>query len=175
MQAPELQVTQWFNTKQDLKLSDLKEKVVLIEAFQMLCPGCVLHGIPLAQSVQQQFPSDKVAVIGLHSVFEHHEAMTPVSLKAFLHEYRITFPVAVDKQGSGPLPETMAAYGMRGTPSLILLDQEGRIAAHHFGQISGLQLGAEIGSLLASGNTAVTTVEQKLAYSSRCDEDGCTL
>ncbi|WP_083194281.1 redoxin domain-containing protein [Leisingera sp. JC1] len=172
MQAPELQVSEWFNTNKDLRLSDLKGKAVLIEAFQMLCPGCVLHGIPLAQKVQRHFPSDKVAVIGLHTVFEHHDAMTPVSLKAFLHEYRITFPVAVDTQGAGPLPETMSAYGMRGTPSLILLDQAGRIAAHHFGQVSELQLGAEIGYLLAT-RAASTTTSPRTEVSGKCDDGGC--
>ncbi|WP_302478266.1 redoxin domain-containing protein [Ruegeria atlantica] len=133
MQAPELDVTEWFNTDTPLTLDNLKGRVVVIEAFQMLCPGCVLHGIPLAQSIQRTFPEEKVAVIGLHTVFEHHNAMTPVSLQAFLHEYRITFPVGVDKQGAGPLPNTMSRFGMRGTPSLVLLDHRspslGRIPA----------------------------------------------
>lgn len=173
MQAPELRVTQWFNTKENLKLLDFRGKVVLIEAFQMLCPGCVVHGIPLAQAVQRHFSSDQVMVIGLHTVFEHHEAMTPVSLKAFLHEYRITFPVAVDRQGTGPLPDTMAAFGMRGTPSLVLLDQNGEIAAHHFGQVSELQVGAEIGCLLG-GLAAATAAERRATHSGRCTDNGCT-
>lgn len=174
MQAPELQVTQWFNSPSLLNLSDFHEKVVLIEAFQMLCPGCVVHGVPLAQSVQRLFPNDKVAVIGLHTVFEHHDAMTPVSLKAFLHEYQITFPVGVDKQGAGPLPETMAAFGMRGTPSLVLLAQQGRIAAHHFGRVSELQLGAEIGQLLARTPVSATS-HQVPSHSDQCDDNGCTV
>ena len=86
MQAPKLQVSEWFNTDGNLKLSDFHGKVVLIEACQMLCPGCAVHGIPLAQEVHRHFPDEQVAVIGLHTVFEHHEAMNPVSLKAFLHE-----------------------------------------------------------------------------------------
>ncbi|WP_324754857.1 redoxin domain-containing protein [Roseovarius sp. Pro17] len=148
-QAPELTVAQWFNTPRDLKLADMRGKVVVIEAFQMLCPGCILHGIPLAQSVQRMFSPEQVAVIGLHTVFEHHQAMTPVSLQAFLHEFRVTFPVAVDAPGPGGMPLTMAAYQMRGTPSLLIIDQRGALRAHHFGQVSNLQLGAEIASLCA--------------------------
>jgi len=34
-------VEQWLNTPKPLNLSDLRGKVVAIEAFQMLCPGCV--------------------------------------------------------------------------------------------------------------------------------------
>lgn len=146
--APELQVSQWFNTDQDLKLNDLRGKVVVIEAFQMLCPGCILEGIPLAKLIHATFPSDKLAMIGLHTVFEHHDAMTPVSLRAFLHEFNVTFPVAVDKAGSKNIPLTMEAYGMRGTPSLILIDAEGQLCAQYFGSISEIKIGAEIATLL---------------------------
>lgn len=146
---PDWSVDQWFNTQQPIQLGDLRGKVVVIEAFQMLCPGCVTHGLPLAQQVHDTFPRQDVAVIGLHTVFEHHAAMTPVSLEAFLHEYRITFPVGVDKAGKDALPVTMESYGLRGTPSLLLLDRNGALVAHHFGQISPLKLGAEIASLLS--------------------------
>ncbi|NQZ73343.1 MAG: TlpA family protein disulfide reductase, partial [Dinoroseobacter sp.] len=42
---PDLQVRQWFNTDKPITLSELRGKVVAIEAFQMLCPGCINHGI----------------------------------------------------------------------------------------------------------------------------------
>ena len=148
MIAPELSVSQWFNSDQDITLAGLHGKVVVIEAFQMLCPGCVAHGLPLAQKVQHAFPKEKVAVLGLHTVFEHHEAMKPVSLEAFLHEYRITFPVGVDSEGIGSMPKTMETYQMRGTPSMLLIDKTGRLRANHFGDVSELLLGAEIATLL---------------------------
>ena len=96
-----------------------------------------------------------VAVIGLHCVFEHHAAMTPVSLRAFLHEYRIRFPVAVDMTGErGPLPQTMEAYALEGTPTLLLIDREGRLRARHFGTVSDLALGAEIMALVLESTDA---------------------
>src|SRR5690606_11233119 len=129
--APEWRVSQWFNTPVPLDLAALRGKVVVLEAFQMLCPGCVSHALPQLQRVRAAFPQDRVAVIGLHTVFEHHEAMTPVALQAFLHEYRITFPGGVDQPATqGPGPETMRAYAMRGTPSLLLFDAAGRLGAH---------------------------------------------
>ena len=44
--APPLQVAQWFNTKQPLTLEGLRGRVVVLHAFQMLCPGCVQHAVP---------------------------------------------------------------------------------------------------------------------------------
>ena len=146
--APELAVTRWFNTADNPTLADLRGEVVVIEAFQMLCPGCVSHGLPQAKRIQQTF-GDDVTVLGLHCVFEHHEAMTPVSLEAFLYEYRITFPVGVDAHTPGvALPITMDRYQLRGTPSLVAIDRAGRIRLNAFGQIDDLAVGAILARLI---------------------------
>ena len=137
---PELAVSQWFNVSSPPTTASLRGQVVVIEAFQMLCPGCVTTGLPQAQRVAATFGPD-VVVLGLHTVFEHHQAMTPVSLEAFLHEYRITFPVGVD-------PITMRRLGLRGTPTLLLVDRAGRIRAEAFGHADDLALGAQIARLI---------------------------
>ncbi len=147
-QAPELMVSEWFNTDAPILLSGLHDRVVVIEAFQMLCPGCVSHGLPQIKQVYDVFPRDKVAVLGLHTVFEHHTAMTPVSLKAFIYEYRLPFPIGVDMAGEGPMPKTMQAYAMQGTPSLIIIDQMGRLRWNHFGHVPDMQVAYEITTLL---------------------------
>ena len=139
---------EWLNTDRALSMQDFRGKVLAVEVFQMLCPGCVSHGLPQAARIASTFSPDKVAVIGLHSVFEHHDAMTPVALRAFLHEYRIRFPVAVDLPGDpGPLPRTMAEWQLEGTPTLVLFDRQGQMRARHFGQVSDLALGAQIMAL----------------------------
>ena len=148
--APEWTVDIWLNTPGPIRLADLAGRVVALHTFQMLCPGCVAHGIPQAQRIHELFGQADVSVIGLHTVFEHHEAMTPVSLKAFVHEYRLTFPIGVDRPGQpGPLPVTMERYAMRGTPTLILIDRQGRLRQHAFGQVEDMAVGASIAGLLA--------------------------
>lgn len=148
--APELDVTAWFNTPGPLRLAQLRGRVVVLHAFQMLCPGCILHGVPQAQRIHNLFAPDEVQVIGLHTVFEHHDAMREPSLKAFMHEFRVTFPVAVDRHQDGEsLPSTMARYEMRGTPTLILVDRAGHIRAHQFGQADDMAVGAQIARLVA--------------------------
>jgi hypothetical protein len=119
IQAPELEVQKWLNTDEDLSLEKLRGKVVAIFAFQMLYPGCVENSIPQARNVHAMFSDADFAVLGLHTVFEHHDAMTEVSLKAFMHEYRIEFPVGIDMPSGDPkdpLPKTMRRYQTGGTP-----------------------------------------------------------
>jgi hypothetical protein len=146
--AAPLAVSQWFNVDSPVSLSGLRGQVIVIEAFQMLCPGCVSHGIPQAQRIERVFGRD-VIVLGLHTVFEHHGAMTPVSLEAFLYEYRIGFPVGVDAHDTpGGIPLTMARYQLRGTPSLILIDRGGYVRHNAFGQVDDLPIGAALARLI---------------------------
>ncbi len=148
--APAWHTTAWLNTPQPLDLAQLRGKVVLLHAFQLLCPGCVAHGLPQAQRVAALFAEAPLAVIGLHTVFEHHAAMGLESLRAFVHEYRISFPVGVDAPASdGPIPRTMQAYAMQGTPTLVLIDAQGRLRRQVFGVHDDLLLGAELATLLA--------------------------
>jgi peroxiredoxin len=150
--APPLFASQWLNTSEPLGLAQLKGRVVVLHAFQMLCPGCVSHGLPQAIEIQRTFDPQTLAVIGLHSVFEHHDVMTPAALRVFAHEYRLTFPIAVDQPSDDhPLPRTMQAYAMQGTPTLVLIDALGRVRQQHFGVVSDLSIGCEIGRLLAEG------------------------
>jgi peroxiredoxin len=152
--APDLDVGEWLNTQRPLQLADFRGRVVVLEAFQMLCPGCVQHSVPQAQRVARLFRPSDVQVIGLHTVFEHHEAQgSRAALAAFLHENRVEFPVGIDRQ-SGRLPATMAAYEMQGTPTIVLIDAQGRRRAQHFGPVDDLQLGTEIGRLLQERSEA---------------------
>ncbi len=153
--APPWRVAQWFNAATPPSVASLRGRVIVLEAFQMLCPGCVAHALPQALRVHATFPQERVAVVGLHAVFEHHDAMTPTALAAFLHEYRIGFPVGVDAPADdGPIPQTMRAYAMQGTPTLVLIDADGNLREQHFGQVGDLALGARIASLLAEADAA---------------------
>jgi hypothetical protein len=146
--APELLVHTWFNTERPLPLSAMRDRVVVLVAFQVLCPKSIAVGIPQAQRIFDTFEPSDVAVIGLHATFEHHEAYNASTLKSFIQEYRLKFPIALDQPNpAGPIPLTMEHYKMRGTPSLILIDRQGLIRKHAFGPVDDLRIGAEIGAL----------------------------
>lgn len=144
-------VEKWFNTPRPIGLNDLHGRMVVLYAFQMLCPGCVSFALPQATRVRDAFTSDDVVVIGLHTVFEHHSANSPKALKAFLHEYQIRFPVGIDAHAPvKSMPLTMQAYGMQGTPTLIIIDRNGVLRRQTFGHVPDLQLGAEIMAMCES-------------------------
>lgn len=161
--AVEFEVARWLNAAGPVSLASLRGRVVAVLAFQMLCPGCVAQALPQARQLEQLFKGDAFSVLGLHTVFEHHEAMNERALAAFLHEYRIGFPVGIDRPGdSGPIPCTMARYRMRGTPTLLLFDRQGLLRHQLFGHLPDLQVGALVGGLLAEP-----------AVGAGCDAAGC--
>ncbi|WP_266168868.1 peroxiredoxin family protein [Dyella subtropica] len=169
--TPTLHVSRWYNTPKPIALDALRGRVVAIHAFQMLCPGCVTHGLPQAVRLREAFPEDQLTVIGLHTVFEHHAVMGPEALEAFIHEYRLAFPIGVDEADShSPVPKTMAAWGLRGTPSLVLLDQEGHVQLNHFGRIDDMALGAIVGALVERPFKALAAEPHALEER---DEVGC--
>lgn len=168
---PPLQASHWFNSPAPPTLDGLRGKVVAIHAFQMLCPACVAQALPQASRLHDAFAGDDFAVIGLHTVFEHHAVMGAAALQAFIHEYRLRFPIGIDEADPrGPIPRTMAAWNLRGTPSLLLLDRDGALRLSHFGHIDDLLLGALIGRLLQQAPRQAAP-----AAGAGCDEHGCAV
>lgn len=164
---PELMVTRWINAPQPMTLKALKGRVVVVVAFQMLCPGCVEHGLPQAKRIREKFSQDEVVVLGLHSVFEHHAVMTEAALEVFLGEYRWPYPVAIDQPDGDGVPKTMAAYQMQGTPTLLIFDRAGRLRRHYFGRPDDMLLAAEITAMALedadSPREQASAIEKKLA------------
>ncbi|MGO9514002.1 MAG: peroxiredoxin family protein [Steroidobacteraceae bacterium] len=163
-EAPELSVHTWFNTDRPLHLSALRGRVVVLVAFQVLCLNSSAYGIPQARRIHETFEPNDVAVIGLHTTFEHHEAYSSALLKAFIHENRVKFPIALDTpNAAGPIPHTMERYKMSGTPSLVLIDRDGLIRKHAFGAADDLRIGAEIGALTQESRAAATAARSSAA------------
>lgn len=179
--APALQISQWLNTPQPITLESLRGRIVVLHAFQMLCPGCVSQGLPQASRIQAVFPERELVVIGLHTVFEHHAVMNANALKAFVHEYGWSFPIGIDQPSDQEsIPLTMRAYRLRGTPSLVVLDREGRVRLNHFGPIDDLRVGALLGQLMAE--TSARARDEGLPdpsaprqTSAGCDGGTCTV
>lgn len=168
--APEWDCSVWLNIDAPLSLAAFRGRPIVAAAFQMLCPGCVAQTIPQLNEVRRLFPEERVAVLGLHSVFEHHAGMGEASLRAFLHEYAITYPVGIDRHEAGdPVPVTMRTYRFQGTPTLMLMDAAGRLRRQLFGHMPDLQLGAEVMALLNTMPIQSSSAVEGGASGARCE------
>jgi len=196
--APNLSVSEWIQGK-PTNIDKERGNVVLVEVFQVNCPGCFTHGIPQAIDMYVKYYQDGLRVLGVATAFEDFDKNTLDNLKLLLTtgevigetrrvlaqygrlapgnklDYKIPFPVAMDTLlKSGPMTDeqvmefievnipgfrsysekdkesvierakqymklkqfsakTFEAYGLRGTPSAILIDKKGALRQTFFG------------------------------------------
>lgn len=198
-QAPNIKISEWVKGI-PTNIDKLRGKVIVLEVFQVNCPGCFLYGLPQSISLYERFKNDDVKVIGLATAFEDYDKNTLDNLKSLLTEgkvigetykalrqhgklvnddklyYKIPFPVAMDKITKMPenisedmikdfieiyfsdykpssekekeelfskvrnylrnkeySAETFELYKLRGTPSSIIIDQDGILRYNFFG------------------------------------------
>lgn len=81
--APNLHVSKWV---QGLPTNIDKEKdnVVLVEVFQVNCPGCFLYGIPQAIDIYNKYRKEGVTVLGIATAFEDFDKNTLENLELLL-------------------------------------------------------------------------------------------
>lgn len=150
--APEWDLTGWLNGDGG-SVAGNKGKVIVIDFFQLWCPGCNKFSGPLMKHWQQVFQKDiqegRLQIVKIHTVFEGHRYQNNDRLKAYIEEKEITLPVGLDRHKEGShLPETMLRYKTRGTPETAVIDKEGVIRFQNFGFFDYKQVQVMIGELL---------------------------
>jgi len=116
--APNLKVSEWVQGL-ETNFDQEKDHVVLVEVFQVNCPGCFLHGMPEAINIYNKFKDDGIRVLGVATAFEDFDKNTLDNLKLLLQtgevigdtkqaliqygklddsklQYKIPFPVGMD-------------------------------------------------------------------------------
>ncbi len=117
--APNLKVSDWVQGL-PTNIDKLIGNIIVIEVFQVNCPGCFLYGLPQAISIYEKYRNKEVKVFGIATAFEDYDKNTLENLQLLLSEgkvigetykmlhqygklinndklyYKIPFPVAMD-------------------------------------------------------------------------------
>ena len=116
--APNLKVSEWVQGN-DSNLDQHSGNVVLVEVFQVNCPGCFMYGIPEAIEIFNKYKSKNVSVLGVATAFEDFDKNTLKNLKLLVETgkvvgetekmlgqygqlngdkitYKIPYPIAID-------------------------------------------------------------------------------
>lgn len=81
--APNLAVSQWIQGK-PTNIDQERGNVILVEVFQVNCPGCFTHGIPQAINLHLKYYSTGLRVLGVATAFEDYDKNTSDNLKLLL-------------------------------------------------------------------------------------------
>ena len=135
--APRWDISQWINGDGG-NVDTLRGKVIVIDFFQLWCPGCNRVSGPLMKHWQEKFAAHigagRLVMVKIHTVFEGHSYQTVERLKHYVKEKDITIPVGVDRHVDGRrVPETMRRYNTGGTPEMVIIGPEGLIRFQKFG------------------------------------------
>ena len=78
--APNLQVSTWVQGK-PTNIDKEKGNVVLVEVFQVNCPGCFIYGIPEAIDIYKKYKDKGLTVLGIATAFEDYDKNTIENLQ----------------------------------------------------------------------------------------------
>ena len=99
-----------------IKLSEFKGKVVLLNFWATWCPPCRAE-MPSIETLYQRYKPKASFQILAVSVQEE-----PSVVKTFLAQNPYSFPIALDPTG-----EAAQLYGIRGIPTTFIIDQKGTL------------------------------------------------
>jgi peroxiredoxin len=123
----------------DVKLSDLKGKVVLVNFWATWCEGCQVE-IPWFVEFQKEYASRGLVVVGISMDDDGWK-----SIKPWIKEKKVNYPIVIGNEGLGK------QYGLEGMPLTALVDREGRIADVHRGIVEKADARQKIRDLLHEG------------------------
>ena len=143
--APEL-VVERCSTPRTADSGQLRNRVVFIYAFQMLCPGCLDHSNPASEVGSREARPRGAPVLGLAPVFERQTRER--SRAAQLREVNsLQFRSQLTPPARDPASRRRCAYAPSGTPTFVAIDAAGRMTLHHFGRLEDAQVEAIVADL----------------------------
>jgi len=105
----------------DVRLSDLRGKIVFLNFWATWCPTCRIE-MPSMEKLHQKFKDKDFALVSINL----QESASQV--KAFFKEYQLTFVALLDSDG-----EVGIRFGINAIPTTFILDKKGQIIAKAVG------------------------------------------
>jgi len=116
----------WINSK-PLSASSLKGKVVVVDFWTFSCSNC-LAALPHVKALEAKFRDRGVVVVGVHTPELAHERVES-NVRDAVRRLGIVYPVVVDGDN-----RIWNAFNNEYWPAVYIVDANGRIRFHHFGE-----------------------------------------
>ena len=154
--APEIRgIDTWVNTPggKPLTLAGLRGRVVLLDFWTYSCINC-LRTLPHLEAWDRAYRAAGLTIVGVHSP-EFAFERVPDNVRAAVKRLDVRYPVALDNDFA-----TWRAYANQYWPAKYLIDRNGRLRFHHFGEGSYEDTERRIRALLGETvKTQPTSVE----------------
>ncbi len=139
--------TTWLNSA-PLTPQSLRGKVVLVDFWTYSCINCI-RTVPYARAWAQKYRSAGLVVVGVHTPeFKFEEDL--VNINAAVARFKIDYPIAVDST-----QRIWRNWGNQFWPAFYLVDANGKIRHHQFGEGDYDKMERAIQSLLQEAHPGV--------------------
>jgi thiol-disulfide isomerase/thioredoxin len=81
--APKIQISDWVQGR-PIDITQEKGNVVVVEVFQVNCPGCFIYGLPEVINIYNRYQGEALKVFGLATAFEDYDKNTLSNLKMLM-------------------------------------------------------------------------------------------
>lgn len=132
--APDFELTLY--TGENVRLSDYRGKIVLINFWASWCGSCRTES-PELEMLWQQYGAEKIVILGVAWMDTDSGALT------FIDDYGLTYPIGPDTS-----EQIAQRYRVRSAPETYIIDQSGKLAETIRGPISIPQIEAILDTLL---------------------------
>jgi len=140
---------EWINSP-PLTPEALRGKVVLVDFWTYSCINC-LRTLPYVRAWAEKYKDAGLVVVGVHTP-EFAFEKQPANVRRAVKDLGIGFPVAVDSDYA-----IWRAFGNQYWPAFYLVDAQGRIRHHQFGEGKYAQSEQAIQQLLAEAGRPVAS------------------
>lgn len=114
-----------------VNLEAYKGQVVLLNFWATWCEPCKRE-LPALETAHQELGAQGLAVIGVNLTDDElTQGRDQAAIRAYLEQYGVTYPVALDVQG-----DITNAYRVFPLPTSFFIDGEGRIRYVHIGELT---------------------------------------
>ncbi len=119
---------------QPVSLAKLAGKPVVINFWATWCPPCK-EEMPALEAAYQQH-GDRISFLAVNVQEDKR------TVNRFVRQYELSLPVPLDIDG-----EVLRLYGVRGLPTTVFVDSEGRVTALHLGALTDESLAEYLAAL----------------------------
>ena len=131
---------EWFNISRPLEVSDLKDRIILLDFWTYACISCV-QTLPEIKEMEKQFGS-KLLVIGVHSGKFDNEKESAAIKKAIM-KHDISFPVVNDAG-----MKVWNNFKAEVWPTFVLINPHGNIVKTYIGENEVVKIKGDIKKLI---------------------------
>ena len=119
-----------------VKLSDFKGKPVIVNFWATWCAPCEAE-LPEFVQTYEKYKDQGLVILGVNAQESGEDA------NKFVEKYNLSFPVTLDSRG-----EVMGLYAVRGLPTTLFIDPEGRVAVRWAGILTKPMIEEYLGQIL---------------------------